>query len=406
MADRLATEAEAALGSGNLALAEALAQDILRREPDNRWAAALMEHLAALIGLAPAGSGEIRFGAVENTRINDYLAGCGPCDGERKFLLIKAWGAGFWADVFHVLGALLLAEVTGRVPHVHWGANSNFSPGGDANANAFALYFQPVNPDAWEAIQAVRPGDIFPAKWGAAGVLAEDIGKLDPLHGGGEGKMAAFYLLNRPEPLVVSDYHIGVVDVLPWLPAAHPWSGLALDEVVRALMAKYLAPQDDISARIEAVAASRLAGGKFLGVHVRGSDKVVELANLAEANAAYEPTVEAALAHGYNIFLMTDSVPIERDYRDRYPGRVVCLDALRSAGNRGTHHMAAGAERYRAGSEVLVDVMAAARCDRFLGNGRSNPSCMVDFLFENPEHTQLVIPNQNRRRFINMYRDG
>lgn len=43
------------------------------------------------------------------------------------FLLIKSWGYGFWSDVEHVIGALLLAEMTGRTPVVHWGGNSYFS---------------------------------------------------------------------------------------------------------------------------------------------------------------------------------------------------------------------------------------------------------------------------------------
>ena len=41
------------------------------------------------------------------------------------YLLIKSYG--FWSDVEHVIGALLLAEMTGRTPVVHWGGNSYFT---------------------------------------------------------------------------------------------------------------------------------------------------------------------------------------------------------------------------------------------------------------------------------------
>ena len=52
-----------------------------------------------------------------------------------RYLLSKAWGYGFWSDVSHVLGCLLLSEITDRVPVVHWGANSLY--GGSADTDAF-----------------------------------------------------------------------------------------------------------------------------------------------------------------------------------------------------------------------------------------------------------------------------
>src|ERR1051325_2854172 len=47
-------------------------------------------------------------------------------DGRKRYLVIKPWGYGFCSDLDHVLGALLLAEMTGRTPIVHWGAGSRF----------------------------------------------------------------------------------------------------------------------------------------------------------------------------------------------------------------------------------------------------------------------------------------
>lgn len=97
--------------------------------------------------------------------------------------------------------------------------------------------------------------------------------------------LAGLYLLNRPERLVVSDFYVGVVDLLPWIPVSHPWHGLSLDEVVRALASKYLVLQDEISAELKSV-TNTLAAGKYVAVHVRGSDKIVELAILEQANSA------------------------------------------------------------------------------------------------------------------------
>lgn len=411
--DAYRTEADAALIAGNLALAEALAQEILRAQPDNPTALAMMAHIAGLLGLEQASevwrarlgdpAPDRRFGEIRNPYITDYLGTCRPCRAAEKFLLVKAWGFGFWADVFHVLGALLLAEITGRTPYVYWGANSLFSP--DPATNAFALYFAAVNSPALNPILGVPSDQIFPAKWGQAGLRAENVGKTVPLHAGGHGRMAGLYLLNRPERLVVSDFYIGVFDLLAWIPVSHPWHGLSLDQVVRALSTKYLVLQDAISAALETV-TNTLAAGKYVAVHVRGSDKIVELAILERANREYEPAVRLALERGYDIFLMTDSVPIEREYREKYGDRVMCLNALRTDTDTGTHRMVAGEDRYRAGREVVIDVMAGAGCDRFLGNGASNPSCMIDFLIADQDFKHLFIPNQNRRRFVSLYRDG
>ena len=57
-------------------------------------------------------------------------------------------------------------------------------------------------------------------------------------------------------------------------------------------------------------------------------------------------------------------------------------------------------------SDLVTDVLVAASCDRFIGNGNANPSCMVDFLMEGDETKKhLFLPNQNRRRFLSLYED-
>lgn len=390
-------ELDRILASGNLALADAIGQEILRQSPGDDFGRALKSHIATLIGLGD-GAGGTRFDAVANPHIEEFLAGCGPCRSAEKYLLIKAWGFGFWSDIFHVLGALLLAEVTGRTPHVYWGANSLFSP--DPARNAFPLYYTPVNPDALEAIMGVPADEIFPVKWRSAGLAAEDLGKWRALHRGGEGRLAGLYLLNRPERLLVSDFFIGVFDMLPWIPETHPWHGLSLDRVVRALVAKYLIPNHEISDAVAGVVDERLAGGDFVAVHVRGSDKAAEMRNLDDLNRAYEPLVRRELEQGRRIFLMTDSAAIEKEYRDRYGDRLVCLEALRTASETGLHYTLKGRLRHRAGKEVVVDVLAALHCGRFIGNGRSNPSCIVDFLIGDPGAKHLLVENQNRSRFL------
>ena len=67
-----------------------------------------------------------------------------PSDRRERFLVIRAWGAGFWADVLHTIHGLALAEASGRTPIVHWGLECRYRRAGIENA--WPLYFEPVSP--------------------------------------------------------------------------------------------------------------------------------------------------------------------------------------------------------------------------------------------------------------------
>src|SRR5947208_17137630 len=76
--------------AGNLAFAEILCRMVLDVRPDDRSAQLMIAQIAQRLGL---------------DRLPSLQA------GRDKFLLIKAWGFGFWSDMDHVLGGLLLAEI-------------------------------------------------------------------------------------------------------------------------------------------------------------------------------------------------------------------------------------------------------------------------------------------------------
>src|SRR5438105_9423414 len=111
------------------------------------------------------------------------LLGCGPAPppgttAERhRFLLIKAWGCGFWSDMNHVFGSLLLAEITGRTPVTHWGSNSLFRD--ETGSDAFRLYFEPVSSFDIEYLTAIRRATFFPAKWSRSTLRRENVAKWE-----------------------------------------------------------------------------------------------------------------------------------------------------------------------------------------------------------------------------------
>ncbi len=168
-----AVAANDALARGNLQLADYLCREALRDDPQDALAMSLLGHMASGLRryqLADAWftrALSVRPEAVEIAGWRDRAremaqaaralsASTAPKSVARqKYLLIKAWGYGFWSDMDHVVGQLLLAELTGRTPVVHWGSNTLF--GASGVANAFELFFRPVS-----GATLGRPGRLGP----------------------------------------------------------------------------------------------------------------------------------------------------------------------------------------------------------------------------------------------------
>ncbi len=380
-----------ALARGNLQLADYLCRDALRDNPQDALAMSLLGHMAAglrrwqladawftrALSLRP-GSTEIvgwRDRAREMAQAARAMAAAAAPKmlARPKYLLIKAWGYGFWSDMDHVVGQLLLAELTGRTPVVHWGANTLF--GASGVANAFELYFRPVSGATQDGLAAWGQS-FFPAKWTAATLRDENVNKFQ----GPGSRTSALHLLARDEDVVVSDFHGKVVDLMAWIEPDSPWHGLDYQAVYRRLYAKYIQLQPALQARVDAFANARMAGRRWVAVHVRGSDKITELRDLELVNQQYQHRIEKMLQAdpAMGIFLLTDSEHFASEYRRTYGKRVLLADVARSADDTGVHY--AGHEGRKLGEEVVLDAHLAARCDAFLGNGASNVSTAIRHL--------------------------
>jgi hypothetical protein len=287
----------------------------------------------------------------------------------KRYLLIKSWGFGFWADVVQVLGSLLLAEITGRTPVVYWGSDSRFSD--KSERDAFSHYFAPVSATSLQQLVRMPKASFFPPRWHAGNLTQTGIPKWE-----GKGSRAgAVYFLNRPETIAVSDFHIGVVNVMPWIPQSHPVHGKSLEEIYLYLTAKYLRPQPDIVASCDAFHAAHLAGGPFVALHMRGSDKAIEDPELEATNTALLKALDTT-DPSWPIFLMTDDALCLARMKSLYGSRIIATDCQRTDTEEGVHYLPA-VDPVRAGREVLIDTCLALRADRFIGNARSNVSAMI-----------------------------
>jgi len=396
--------AAAHISRGDLVLADFICRDVLAVAPGHAIALNLIGAIAAQLGLhdeavthferalacnppfLPA-AGNLQ--KVSNARAR---AARPQAPQGRQFLLIKAWGYGFWSDVSHVLGCLLLAEMTGRVPITHWGSNSLFTDGSDRDA--FRLYFAPLSAFALDSLPALDAASFFPAKWSAANLREEDNAKWQ----GPGARMGGLYFLNRPETVAVSDFYIGVVDLLPWIPATHKLRGKSLDDVYRYLAETYLRPRESISSQVEEFYRRHIRGLPTVAVHVRGSDKRLEMADLDRLNELYFDAIDR-VDPSWRILLLTDDTRCVAVFQERYGDRVIVTDSIRTDNDLGIHYHSS-VDRIRLGAEVMRDTYLALRCEKFIGNGRSNVSAMAAILkCWDPGACVLLAPSQLHRSY-------
>jgi protein O-GlcNAc transferase len=118
------------LAAGNLAASEIVCRDILDMDPYNSAALNLLGVVAARVGALDQSAAyfEAALRAEPNNEevrknlnlLKNAFRPHGKKNPADQYLVIKSWGFGFWSDVSQVLGSLLLAEITGRIPVTHW----------------------------------------------------------------------------------------------------------------------------------------------------------------------------------------------------------------------------------------------------------------------------------------------
>lgn len=318
----------------------------------------------------------------------------------KKFLLIKSWGTGFWSEIDNLIGNLLLAEITGRIPVVDWGANNLFCDSPDENA--FEQFFLPLN--TFDA-KGLASGDYsyFSPKWNRQNILSCDNDKLQ----GRFSRLPGVYYLNRDEDVLVSDYFVAVNELAEWIPSDHPLSGFSVDELYRALYRKYLHLKPEIVTEIEDFWNTEVGDGTVLAAHVRGSDKVSEDANLPIINQLYHSEIALYLKRfpKARIFLLTDSEPVVQDFLKCYGQRLIAAPCSRTSNAQGTHFQPS-ASRHALGFEVIRDVVTATRCHSFLGYGLSSVSCAVAYLREwHPGLCRLFGAKSTEMRRLTFYNE-
>ena len=299
----------------------------------------------------------------------ELFEGANSKSTDEKFLIIKAWGHGFFSEVNHLASNLLLAELTQRTPICLWGSNCMFRHQDELNSvgNFFKDLQNQIPAEIYEC------DDIYPGKWNKNNIHLENNQK----HSGPESKITLQMLMNRSEKVVVSDFYSPVSSLIPWISEKSAYYGLSYEAIYDALYRKYLSPTHEITEFVENFSSQYLSGSNWVAVHMRGTDKVFESPELAKVNDQYHQFIAQIikLNPAIKILLLTDSDVILRDMQGLYKDRVLATNFERGSGNLGVHYVTN--DSVRAGKEVLIDALLATKADYFIGNIESNVSLAI-----------------------------
>lgn len=308
-----------------------------------------------------------------------------------RFLLIKALGNSLWGEVDHVMCQILAAELTNRIPVVYWGMESLYS--GSLTTNGYELFFEPVSEYTFHDM-ARREYTYYPPVWKVENVLAEDTDRLRMENRDLKSMMKS------DVNVVVSDIYYPIRALLPWIKSDHWAYGKTPHQIYRRLFDTYLKLKPEITKEIKKFTNTNpnfRDEKPIIGVHVKGSAIVNEVAQLYDLNEFYKPNIWQFIVR-YNarhLFVITDSNKIFNQYKKLYgkndmliytdSKKVPLKERIATCLLDYPNKRHKGVELVKDTIEIIKDTYLAAQCDFFIGNGYSNLSNTVMRLRDWPD---------------------
>ncbi len=315
-----------------------------------------------------------------------------PPDGRERFLVIRAWGAGFWADVSHTVIGLAFAEASGRTPIIHWGRECRYRRAGIEDA--WRLYFEPVSTHT--IATAEQDGlSIFPPKWTKANLREIRVNKET----GDWSSLSGLYLLKRDEDVAVFDFFTELDELVPWLAPDHPLV-TDFESGFGQLYRRYVRPTPQLSEDLARFEARLIKRRPTIAAHFRtqGPEKVSESSDgKAIGPESLAEPIDRYLAANADagVYLMTDFAPAVAYFRERYGDRLACREVTRiKTSEERSLEIHPRYDGVMLGREVVLDTFLAVRCDAFVGDGASGVSWAVRLLKDWPEGAVTLLRKQ------------
>lgn len=347
-----------------------------------------------------------------------------------RFLLIKSWSYRLWSDVEHVLGQLLIAEITNRIPVVFWPTHCLHN--GFIHTNGFELYFEPVS--QYSIFELTKPGYTFyPPFWDSDNLLVEDTNKDTWMY------RSIGDLISSDANVVIGDVYFSISEIIPFIKKDNSAYGMTAIEIYRYLYRKYIRIKRDILMEVQGYYQSWLKDWHpLLAVHVRREEEDMIIderkdkadehywnrnsrkygaknskirkrkyrflgkGRMLKANAQYHAEIRK-LVNKYairKIFLLTESEEVVEEYRKMYGDSVMFTECKRLSANDSAHSMENPVVKRRRGIEVIKDACLAAQCDFFIGNDFSSLSRAISRIKDWPEgNVKLLFRQRGKRKY-------
>lgn len=283
------------------------------------------------------------------------ISGVAHLHAEEKpeLLVISRTTFGLFSSFFSVIDKIAWCEKNNVTPTVYWGKSSLYYEEGGYNGseNVWEYYFEPIS--SVKYVPENQDENILVCK------------EYD--------SPCEFRLI----PQTFTDGYKDHIDV-------------SFRKNVHDIIQRYIKIKPVIMNKIDAFYDKHMAGKKTIGIHIRGTDKHLELKKETPLESlCREANALGSLSSSPCQFLVaTDEESLLQEARKLLQGPVIAYDAYRSLNGAPIHDSKHDYSKAKAGEEVVIEVALLSRCDALV-HTRSRVSSAV--LFFNPEMAHTVI---------------
>lgn len=141
-------------------------------------------------------------------------------------------------------------------------------------------------------------------------------------------------------------------------------------ERIHELIEKYIHVKRHIKKKVNAFKNSHFKDSYVIGIHYRATDHIVE-SSIVPYEKVYEEIAKAIRAYilssrelNWKIFVATDDANFLHHISQRFPGKVIFQDAIRSSNSEPVHMTLT--HGYQKGEEALIDCLLLSNCHLFI----------------------------------------
>lgn len=264
------------------------------------------------------------------------------CNAAEKHVIGCRFKVGLFSNFLRVINHLDWCIKNDKIPVVYWDKESSYySPEGyNESMNGWEYYFEPVSDQTYNA------GDVIHRSYCSV-----------------DGKIVVNYTLEIP---------IGLSPEIRYY-------------VYNNLITPFIKPNQIIQNKVDAFFDKHLAGNYTIGIHIRGTDKAIEIKPVPVETIIQIANDLAAQIPNCQFFVATDDNALLEIAKNTLNGKVIYYDSHRSTNGKPIHNgndKPSDNSKAILGEEVLIETLLLAKCNKFIHTA-SNVS--ISALLFNPE---------------------